>query len=100
MLNINEIKAELEDAFPLYTFWITRRLFGRCIVAMKSKYYGADIFVKKDRIVIEAAVPEWKTRFMLGAGAAYKKFTDKNFFDAAVEIKTYLERTYDVRLRN
>jgi hypothetical protein len=66
---------------------------------MKSKYQGADIFVKKDRIIIEAAIPEWKTRFMMGAGAAYKKITDAGFSDTALEIKEHLAEKYKVRMR-
>src|SRR4051812_47929684 len=100
MLDINEIKDELTFQFPQYSFFLTRRLTGRCIVAKKSKYYGADIFIKKDRIIVEAAVPEWKTRLMLGAGAAYIKLTDKKFSDVAFEVKDFLSTKYEVSLRS
>ncbi|HEX6334891.1 MAG TPA: hypothetical protein VFZ78_11735 [Flavisolibacter sp.] len=82
------------------TFFVTRRLTGRCIVAKKSKYFGANIFVKKDRIVVEASIPEWKTRFMLGAGAAYRKLTDPNFNEAALQVAQFLSNKYEVRLRS
>lgn len=99
MLDINSIKMELAEAFPEISFSTTRRLTGRCIVAMKSKYQGADIFIKSDKIVVEAAIPQWTTRFMLGAGAAYRKLTDKDFSDTALQIKEYLSRKYEVSLR-
>jgi hypothetical protein len=100
MLDIDYIKEKLSSQFPEYSFSLTRRLSGRCIVAKKSKYNGADIFVKNDRIIIEAAIPEWKIRIMLGAGAIYKKVTDKNFSETALQIKEFLSRSYDVRMRN
>jgi hypothetical protein len=99
MLDINDIKEKLAVQFPELSFSTTRRLTGRCIVAMKSKYQGADIFVKRNKIVIEAAIPQWKTRLMLGAGALYKKLTDKDFSKTALQIKDYLSKNYEVSLR-
>jgi hypothetical protein len=99
MLDINNIKRELSAQFPELSFSTTRRLFGRCIVAKKSKYQGADIFIKSNKIVIEAAIPEWKTRLMLGAGAVYRKLTDKDFSKTALQIKDYLSQKYEVSLR-
>jgi hypothetical protein len=68
-------------------------------VSKHTKYSGADIYIKKDRIEIEAAIPEWKTRFMVGAGAIYKKITDPNYSATAIRIKDYLSQKYTVRLR-
>ncbi len=99
MLEIDQIIQELKENFPEYTFFKTRRLTGRCVVAKKSKYYGADIFVKGDKIVVEAAIPDWATRLLLGAGAAYKKFTDTNYNEVATQIQSFLSRKYHVSLR-
>ena len=99
MLDENQIKEELATHFRDLTFFTTRRLTGRCIVAKKSTYYGADIFVKKDSIVVEAAIPDWKTRLLMGAGAAYKKITDQNFSQTALQVKEFLSRKYEVRLK-
>lgn len=99
MPNGEDVKADLEAHFPDYSFFNARRISGRCIVAKKSKYCGADIYVKVDRVVIEAAIPEWKTRFMLGAGAALKRVSDPHYFDAAEEVTNYLRDKYRVELR-
>ena len=52
MLQVDDIKNELISEFPEYSFFITKRLTGRCIVAKYTKYNGADIFVKKNKIII------------------------------------------------
>lgn len=100
MLDIISIKNELSTQFPEYSFFTSRRLFGRCIVAKNTKFSGADIFVKKETIIVEPAIPQWKTRFMLGAGAIYKKLTDPNFSLPATRIVQFLSNRYKVRLRN
>jgi hypothetical protein len=100
VLQIEKIKEELTSQFPEYSFFLTRRLTGRCIVAKHTKFNGADIFVRKDRIIIEACIPEWRTRLMIGAGAVYRKFPDKHFFDTALRIKDFLDSRYAVSLRN
>jgi len=99
MLDKEQLKQELTEHFPEYFFFKTRRLTGRCIVAKKSKYCGADIFVKGDRIIVESAIPDWTTRLFLGAGAAYKKLTDQKFSEAAMEIKDFLNGKYEVSIR-
>ena len=99
MLDINNIQEELATQFPELSFFITWRLLGKCIVAKKSKYNGADIFIKKKRIVVEASIPEWKTRMFLGAGAVYLKYTDRKFSETALRVKDFLSNKYDVRLR-
>jgi len=99
MLNIDQFKQELTEHFPEYTFFKTRRLTGRCIVAKESKYYGADIFVKSDSIVVEAAIPDWTTRLVLGAGAAYKKLTDSKYGEVATQIQKFLSTKYKASLR-
>ena len=99
MLDIDQIIQELTDNFPEYKFFKTQRLTGRCIVAKKSKYYGADIFVKGNEIIVEAAIPDWTTRLVLGAGAAYKKITDRKYAEVATQIQNYLGHKYEVILR-
>lgn len=100
MPEINVVKEELSFRFPEYIFFISWRLTGRCIVVKNSKYSGADIFVKKNYIIVEPSIPEWKTRILLGAGAVYKKIKDPNYSVPAVRIMEYLNHTYKVRLRN
>jgi len=68
-------------------------------LAKKSKYYGADIFVKGDSITIEPAIPDWTTRLILGAGAAYKKLTDSKYAEIALQIQDYLKQKHNVSLR-
>ncbi|MDB5200654.1 MAG: hypothetical protein JWQ27_63 [Ferruginibacter sp.] len=98
-MDIKLIKEELTSQFPEYSFFLSRRLTGRCIVAIKTKYNGADIFVKKHRVVIEAGIPEWKTRLILGAGAAYRKVTDKGFYDVALRVSDFLSKKYVVSVQ-
>lgn len=99
MIDIDQLQQELTGQFPEFAFFRARRLTGRCIVAKKSKYYGADIFVKGDRIVVEPAIPDWTTRLIMGAGAAYKKLTDSNYNEVASNIRDYLSQKYQVSLR-
>jgi len=99
MLDIDQIIQELTDNFTEYKFFKTRRLAGHCIVAKKSKYYGADIFVKGSEIIVEAAIPDWSTRLVLGAGAAYKKLTDSKYGEVAAQIQHYLSQKYEVTLK-
>lgn len=99
MPDINSIKDEISLQFPEYSFFITRRLSGRCIAAKDTKYRGADVFVKSKNIIVEPSIPEWKTRFILGAGAIYKKLADKEFSVPALRLREYLAKKYEVRLR-
>lgn len=100
MPGIDLVKDELCNQFPEYSFFISWRITERCIVAKNTKYSGADIFVKKENIIVEPAIPEWKTGLILGAGAAYKKLYDPNFSIPAVRIVEFLKLNYKVRLRN
>ena len=50
---LEEIRKELETNFPEYEFSIGKRIYGKCIIAKKSKYSGADIFIKGNKISIE-----------------------------------------------
>jgi hypothetical protein len=96
MIDINQLKILLTEQFPEYTFFTTRRLQGKCIVAKNAKYSGADIFIKKHRIIVESAIPEWKTRLMLGAGAVYKKMTDPEYSIPAKRISEFLNKRFPI----
>tara|TARA_R110002072_G_scaffold288014_2_gene454016 strand:+ start:289 stop:522 length:234 start_codon:yes stop_codon:yes gene_type:complete len=75
-MTIDEIKTELELNFPEYQFKLGKRIYGKCIIAKKSKYSGADIFVKENKIIVESGIAEMKTRLLIGSGAVLlKKFT-------------------------
>ena len=99
MYDINTIKHQLETQFPDLSFTIGRRIYGECIIAKKTKYSGADIFIKKSNITVEAAIPEMKTRMLLGAGAVFLKLFSKNYKDPSIRIKNFLMKDYDVKLR-
>jgi hypothetical protein len=74
MIKIEEIKMYLEKTVPEYSYSIGKRLFEECIIAKNIKYSGADIFVKDNKIIIEAALPEMKTRILLGSGVLFLNF--------------------------
>jgi hypothetical protein len=95
MNKIEEIKSDLERAFPEYSFSIGKRLLGECVIAKNTKYSGADIFVKDDKIVIEASIPEMKTRILLGSGVLFLKFLSKNFSEPSLKIHNYLRKKND-----
>ncbi len=94
------IKKELTGQFPEYSFSTVRRLQGICIVVTKSKYHGADIFIKKNKIIIEAGFPAFKTRLLWGAGVLWKKTFDKEFYTVAIRVKSFLGRKYNTELRD
>jgi hypothetical protein len=100
MKKIEEIRIDLEQTFPEYSFSIGKRLFRECVIAKSTKYSGADIFVKADKIVIEAAIPEMKTRILLGSGVLFFKFFSKKFSEPSLRIHNYLGNKIDnVELR-
>lgn len=88
------IKAELEKAFPEWAFTLGKRLRGTCIIAKKSKYAGAEIYVSASGIIIEAAIPSMKTRMLLGAGAVLLKYLHPRYNEPALRIKVYLSDRY------
>ena len=92
---IEEVKSELERKFPEYTFTVGKRIYGACVIAKKTKYSGADIFVKENNIIIESAIPEMKTRIWLGGGAIFLKFFNKAYSEPSLRIKDYLSSKYD-----
>lgn len=98
---IEEIKTELESEFPEYKFSIGKRLFGKCVIVKKSKYCGADIFVKKDKMIIEPAIPEMKTRLLIGSGAVFIKMFKKDYSEPADRIFDYFQlKNKDITFRN
>lgn len=100
MHSLESIKSELEAQFPEMAFSMGRRIYGKCIVANKSKYRGADIFLSRNGIVIDPAIPEMKTRLLIGAGAVFLRYFKKDFCVPAQEIKAFLETKHrNVQIR-
>lgn len=89
-MNIQELHKKLETRFPEYEFGIGKRIYGQCIIAKKSKYSGADIFIKNDKILLEAGIPEMKTRLLLGSGALLLKMFKKDYNEPCLKIFNYL----------
>ncbi|MEZ4795770.1 MAG: hypothetical protein R2785_01260 [Flavobacteriaceae bacterium] len=88
---IESIKTELESEFPEYEFSVGKRIYGKCLIVKKSKYCGADIFIKNDKMIIEPAIPEMKTRLLIGGGAALLKMFKKDYSEPADRIFEYLK---------
>lgn len=100
IMKIDQIKKDLELEFPQYQFSIVKRIYGKCIITKKSKYSGADIYVKENRIIVEPGVPEMKTRLLIGGGAVLLKMFRKDFNEPALEIAKFLEeRSQNVELK-
>ncbi len=91
-MNFEELKSKLENRFPEYEYRIgNRKLAGDCVIVKNTKYSGVDIFMKKDRILLEAAIPEMKTRLLLGAGALLFRVFSKKFKEPSAKIYSYLK---------
>ena len=100
MNTIEEIIAALEKAFVEMEFTIGKRIYGKCIIAKKSTYCGAAIFVTNNSIVVEAAIPETKTRLLIGGGAILLKLFAKNYTEPSLKIYAFLSNNYaNVQLR-
>ncbi|CAM1340570.1 hypothetical protein [Tenacibaculum amylolyticum] len=101
-MNLEELKIELEKKFPKYEYNLGKRgLGGECVIVKNTKYSGVDIFLKKDTIVLEAAIPEMKTRLLLGAGVLFLKMFSKKFNAPSKEIHSYFKETNrNVRFRS
>ena len=89
-MRLEELLVKLENQFPEHEFRIGKRIYGKCIIAKKSKYSGADIFINIDKILIEASIPEMKTRLLLGSGAVYLKIFRKDYGEPCQKIANYL----------
>jgi len=87
---IEDLKKELETAFPEYNFFFAKRVYGKTIVAQKSKYVGADIFIKKDVLKVMPGIPKNKTRILIGGGAAVLMFFKKDYHEVSNKIFDYL----------
>ncbi len=100
-MNLEELKVKLENKFPDYEYSMgNRKLAGDCIIVKNTKYSGVDIFKKKDKFLIEAAIPEMKTRLLIGAGALFLKFFSKKFNEPSKKIFAYLKNNnYPVKFR-
>ncbi len=88
---IEETKKELENQFPEYQFTIAKRIYGKCIVAHKSKYRGADIYVNENKITVQSCVPDKKARILIGGGALFLKIFKKDFSEAETEMIKYFK---------
>jgi hypothetical protein len=100
-MDFEELKNILENQFPEYKYSIgNRKLAGDCVIVKNTKYSGVDIFIKKDKILIEAAIPEMKTRLLIGAGALLFKFFSKKFNEPSKKIYSFLKNNnYPVKFR-
>jgi hypothetical protein len=93
--NLQDLKNDLEERFPEYTFFLSERLLmGRCITAMSSRISGADIFLHKNRLKIIPAIPDKRNRILLGSGVLFLRTFSKRFKEPAWRIFKYLEETY------
>jgi len=100
-MDLSELKTQLEEAFPQYQFSLGKRITGPCLIARKNRFSGADVFIKPSGIIIEAGIPEFKTRLLVGAGAVWLKARRHDFHEPAQSIYQYLlEKGQQVRLRN
>ena len=91
-MNFKELKIKLENQFPEYEYRLgNRKLAGDCLIVKKSKYSGVDIFFNKEKFLIEAAIPEMKTRLLIGAGVLLFKFFSKNFREPSKKIYSFLK---------
>lgn len=55
-VEFENLKTELEAEFREFSFSVGKRIYGQCLIAKKSKYSGADIFLKDNGIIVEAAI--------------------------------------------
>lgn len=95
MATLEVVKKELEFYFKDYEFTLGKRIYGSCIIAKKSKYNGADIFIKNGEIRIEAGIPKTKTRLMIGGGAVLLKMFSKSYTEPSIAIYEYLSQIYE-----
>ncbi len=92
-MNFEELKIILEKQFPEYEYSIgNRKLAGDCIIVKNTKYSGVDIFIKKNRILLEAAIPEMKIRLLIGAGTLLFRIFSKKFKEPSTKIYDYLNQ--------
>ncbi|MBB6613153.1 hypothetical protein H7F15_19090 [Pontibacter sp. Tf4] len=93
--SLEAIKSDLEENTPQYTYRIGKRVYGQCIIAKKSNFSGADIYLKKDRIEVESAIPETWARIVAGSGAALMKLFTKDYSKPEEELLSYLGHKYE-----
>jgi len=92
LIQLENLMERLSVEFPDMSFRIGSRLNKKCIIAKKSNYSGADIFVKSDRIELEPCVPDTKHRILIGSGALFLKLFRKSFSEPAKQIASSLEK--------
>lgn len=89
-MTLEELQTILANEFKEYEFKLGKRIYGRCLIAKKNKYAGADIYLKKDGALIEAAIPEMKTRLLIGSGAMLLKKFKKDYDEPCQRIVEFL----------
>ena len=91
-MNFEQLKRKLENQFPEYKYSIgNRKLAGDCLIVKNTKYSGVDIFLRKDNFLIEAAIPEMKTRLLIGTGVLFLKAFSKEFIEPSRRIFAFLK---------
>ena len=95
MVQLDDLKKELEFYFKDYQFSLGKRIYGKCIIAEQSKYSGAAIYIKNNEILIEAGIPKMKTRLLVGGGAVLLKIFSKSYNAPSIAICEYLSEIYD-----
>ena len=100
-MNFEQLKNKLENQFPEYEYRLgNRKLAGDCLIVKNTKYSGVDIFIKKGKILLEPAIPEMKTRLLVGAGALFLRMFSKNFKEPSNKIYQFLkEESINVSFR-
>lgn len=89
-MQLEKLQSKLESNFPEYTFTLGKRIYGRCLIAKKNKYSGADIYIKKNGVIIESAIPGMKMRLLLGSGALLLKRYRKDYEEPCLAIYDFL----------
>lgn len=88
-MEISDLLPQLQERFTEYQFSMGKRVYGKTIIAFKSKYVGADIFYQRGKLVVLAAVPKMSTRILIGAGAVLVKMFKSDYSEPAEKIAAY-----------
>ncbi|WP_460218030.1 hypothetical protein [Psychroserpens sp. MEBiC05023] len=94
MVTLDALKKDLEFYFKTYKFSIGKRIYGRCVIAEKSKFCGADIYIKSNKIHVQAGIPRMKTRLLVGGGAVILKMFSKRYSEPSYDIYEYLSEIH------
>lgn len=92
--SLEALKAELEKQLPEYSYRPARRTHGKCIVAKKTNFSGAAIYVKKDFIEVRASIPETWALYAVGSGAIFMRWFSPAYSEPQKKITAYLSSRY------